>query len=91
MNIPHNVFILEPSATGIDIHLLPDGSVALYCGTYLSSEQAKQIKHGLMAILSGNFSRATTEAYLAFDLLRRAPRTSRSDSPESPPATLDML
>lgn len=84
-------FLLDPCATGVDIQVLPDGSISLNCGAYLPRDIAWQVRTGLIAVLSGQFTRATTEEYLAFDLLRRAPRTSRSDSPESPSATLDML
>lgn len=85
------VFLLNPIATGVDIQKLPSGHIALYCGLYLSPEVANEVRIGLIALLQGGFDRATTEAYLAFDLSRRAVRTDRASLTPHTPPTMDML
>jgi hypothetical protein len=86
-----DIFILEPTKDHIDIQTLDSGSLMLHCGTILSLAGAEQLKRGLMAILSGQFNRATTQADLEFDLARRSLRDSAPNNPKLATPTLGDL
>lgn len=78
MQLPDRIFILEENTAKVDVFACDGGRIAIHCGALIDSHSAIQLKHALMAVLSGEFDRAMSESALRFDLARDAAK-SRSN------------
>lgn len=73
-------FILTTTDRHLELLKLDTGEVCFHGPSLLTWSDAHQVSIGFQAILSGQFDRACSEETLRFDLARRNPARSRSDS-----------
>lgn len=93
-SIPDEVYILEETEGKIEVLRGDDDTIYIHCGKILSYAEARQLHHGLLAILSGRFSRAVSVSEYEFDLAKRAsvrPSLDRAPRPVAPSPSLESL
>lgn len=70
------IYLLEDTECHVEVFRLDTSSLVVHAPAVISVEAARQLAHGILAVLSDQFDKAVSESTLVWDLSRRT-RSSR--------------